>query len=259
MRRLAATLSVAFGVGAATLLPGAPALAATPHYVALVIAGHGTYCVRAGGSGDSVLNAVVEVGYRPSDHIIWQIDNYPSPPFTDSRHYWSYWHDTSGRWSYSADGANAWTPPAGSVEGWVFGNGSAPPPRNPAGLYAALCGHLDPQSPPPVRRTTTPSVVRTTAPRLVAPSSPSTVARRSSGRPSSSTVRRSSPPVPATTTPATTTPVASRSTTPAPASTSTRAVAANASGSAAPALAGAGLVGIIAAGGGWAAWRRRRG
>lgn len=133
------------------------AAAVQPGYVAIVISGSGTGCVRwfAGITGDDVLNAVASVHYR-SDGLIDQINGQPSPAFADATHYWSYWHDTSGSWQYSSTGASGASPPAGSVEGWSFVDGEAkapPPSQNPAGLYAASCGAKDrATSPAPATR-----------------------------------------------------------------------------------------------------------
>lgn len=159
MRRAAAVaaavaalaLAAAGALGAATPAGATPAAATKPGYVAIVISGHGSGCVkwRSGSTGDAVLNAVATVHYR-RDGIIDQIDGTPDPPHADSNHYWSYWHDTGSTWVYSTSGASGSTPAAGTVEGWAFDNGSspAPPPsRAPKGLYAALCGSRDKPAP----------------------------------------------------------------------------------------------------------------
>ena len=150
-RALAAGLAVvlAAGAGSAALtLTAAPAAATTkPGYVAIVISGHGTRCVKwkSGIAGDAVLNDVAQVAYR-SDGIILQIDGDPTSAKADDTHYWSYWHDTGKKWTYSNFGASSYQPAAGSVEGWAYDNGksSAPPPtQQPSGLYAKLCGAKD--------------------------------------------------------------------------------------------------------------------
>lgn len=148
--------------GAAAMLGVAPASAApAPGYVAIVIAGHGYGCVRwhSGLTGDEVLNDVARVAYR-QDGVIWQIDGYPNPPYTDDTHYWSYWHDTGGAWHYSDLGASNYSPAAGTVEGWSWDDGNAnasPPPQSPSGLYATLCGGRDVQSPTPRPSTSKPA------------------------------------------------------------------------------------------------------
>ncbi|MBE7186829.1 hypothetical protein [Jatrophihabitans endophyticus] len=149
-RRLAlAGLAAVLAAGPAFALPGAPARAASkPGYVAIVISGHGSYCVKwkSGITGDTVLNTVATVQYR-SDGLILQIDGDPTSGTADASHYWSYWHDTSGsRWAYSNYGASSYQPAAGTVEGWSYDNGAAnapAPTQDPSGLYASLCGARD--------------------------------------------------------------------------------------------------------------------
>ncbi|MEO9137483.1 MAG: hypothetical protein ABI345_00280 [Jatrophihabitans sp.] len=123
-----------------------------PSYVAIVVSGHVTACVRwhSGITGDEVLNATATVRYRQPDGIIVQIDGEPSPPRADNDHYWSYWHSSGGGWSYSDIGASGYSPAAGTVEGWSFVDGATktPPAQNPGGLYAAICGSKDPAPAP---------------------------------------------------------------------------------------------------------------
>lgn len=276
MRRLAATLAVALGSGAAALLAGAPAAVASPTHVALVIAGQGSYCVRwfSGITGDQVLRAEASVAYR-RDGVLVQINGYPSSGTADNTHYWAYWHNTGRGWTYSTEGPNTFTPQPGTVEGWAYDNGGSTAPQPPAVSYSAICGGAD--APPPPPRSSSPVVRPTTASRArsTAPAPPRTAtssagvsaasAHASSGAPRTSVAATAAPARRRST--SATTSAASSTTAATPATTSTaptpaaptRAGAAPSSGSAAPAAAGAGLAAVVAAGGGWAAWRRRRG
>lgn len=145
-------LRVLAGVGCAGLLmPGTtPAQAdAKPTYVAVVIAGHGTGCVRwhSGITGDDVLNNVASVRYR-RDGVIVQIDGAPGSGTADDTHYWSYWHHAGHGWTYSDVGAGGYQPAAGAVEGWSYDDGHANPPPPPASSYAGSCGARDPRPAP---------------------------------------------------------------------------------------------------------------
>jgi LPXTG-motif cell wall-anchored protein len=225
--------------------------------------------VRAGGSGDAILNAVAQVGYRSSDHLIWQIDGQPTPAFADDTHYWSYWHDVAGSWRYSTVGASGYQPPAGTVEGWSFVDGQAspsPPPWNPSGLYASICGAQDPKPAPPTTTRTRPRP----APGPVTHRAGSTTAQQSSptshGVDGTSTARSTGPAhSPAESIPAPSGPASARSSAdlprPGPSGSATGSPhprGTGSSGSPVPAVVGLGLVALVGGGGVWAAMRRRR-
>lgn len=266
------------GLGA-SLLPGAAAAggtaASTATHVAIVISGHGTACVRAGATGDTILNQVAQVAYRPSDHLIWQIDGQPTPAFADADHYWSYWHDIGGRWQYSSFGANSYQPAPGTVEGWRYVDGqpnASPPPWNPGGLYASICGAQDPNPAPSTAHRTTsrpaPSTVThharvlttararpTTAIRGVEPTSTALTSRSTvSSRASSRTLARPAPAVSVTGRA-----TATGSSPPSGAAISPLAKPTSGSaGSPVPAVIGIALVALVGSGGVWIAMRRRR-
>ncbi|HEX3335697.1 MAG TPA: hypothetical protein VHS54_04500 [Jatrophihabitans sp.] len=281
LRRIVHTSAAVLGL-VALLLPSAGAAgataASTATHVAIVIAGHGTACVRAGATGDAILNEVAQVAYRPSDHLIWQIDGQPQEPFADTRHYWSYWHDVGGSWQYSSFGASSYQPAPGTVEGWSYVNGQSsapPPPWNPGGLYAAICGALDPKPAP------------STTHRTTARPAPSTLTRRP-GSPATTRSRTAAPtptptPTPTRSVDASSTAVTSRATVspsrtpahPAPVAASSRPATGSSpstddpisplaqpprgsAGSPVPAVIGLALVALVGAGGVWTAMRRRR-
>src|SRR5256885_1509353 len=131
----------AVAVALAGIVPASPAAAATPHHVAIVIAGHGVACVpwHAGITGDEVLNDVATVKYRPTDGLITQIDGTPANNRADETHYWSYWHNTGAGWRYSSVGASSYQPRAGTVEGWHFINGSSTATPPPLRSYSSIC------------------------------------------------------------------------------------------------------------------------
>lgn len=150
MRRKA--LLAAAALALTGFVPAAPAAAARPTHVAIVIAGHGVACVpwHSGITGDEVLNDVATVRYRPSDGLITQIDGTPSNNRADETHYWSYWHNTGAGWRYSTLGASAYHPNAGTVEGWHFINGAPHATPPPVRSYASICH--DTASAPPAPR-----------------------------------------------------------------------------------------------------------
>jgi hypothetical protein len=269
MRQCWRSGAVAAALGTGLLGPGAAAGAAAPgaaaptaSQVAIVISGHGAYCVGAGGTGDSILNSVASVAYRSSDHLIVQIDGVPSPAFADDTHYWAYWHDTSGTWQYSSSGAGSYRPAAGTVEGWSYNDGrqqAAPPPAEPRGLFASIC------APKPAPATTTTAQRRrppsAAGSRSVAgPASPTPVApanagvHRSRAHESATAVRSSQ----SSTGPATAAVIPDPSLSGRPSASLVKATARGAGGPPRAAVVGIVLVALLGAGGGWSALRRRR-
>lgn len=136
----------------ATMTSTAPAAAAAPTHVAIVINADKSSCVtwHAGMTGDSLLKEVAEVTYDKSG-LITQIDRKPADGKATMTQYWAYWHNIGHGWTYSSVAATGWKVPAGSVEGWIFNNGAHPP----AGTYQSICGNSD---------TVTPAAHPTTAP-----------------------------------------------------------------------------------------------
>ncbi|HEU5266366.1 MAG TPA: hypothetical protein VFU35_06680 [Jatrophihabitans sp.] len=251
-----------------------------PTYVGIVIAGHGSGCVKwhAGITGDAVLNAMAAVRYR-NDGLIVQIDGQPASAHADATHYWSYWHDTHGSWVYSGAGASASQPAAGTVEGWAFVNGRSqpsPPARSAGGLYRALCGSRDPRpstshpaapAPQPTKAPTTarpPAHHRSRPAVAVAPprsTTASTIVRTSTSRPSATDTRHTTTANPPRTTTADGTPgVAAPVYAAAPTSADTTPTAAkkDSSGALWPVLLALALAGSLGAAAGWTVLRRRR-
>jgi hypothetical protein len=256
---------------------GAAATAAAPTSVAIVIAGVGVGCVpwRSGISGDTVLNDVARVNYRPSDHLITQIDGIPANGIANDNHYWAYWHESAAGWQYSDVGASGYFPKAGAVDGWSFGGGaSTTHPKPPVRSYASICPAAQPKpSSSPTHRTASSAsspahasspagrtTTRTTAapppasrgsssPQVRASSAPATVPAASAAPvPGSPVPAVSSPPVsPGTTGSALPTLVTRPAGAPRPSS-----------GSATPTVIGVSLAALIVIGTGLLAWQRRR-
>lgn len=138
--------------GGALAGPAAPARAATPAHVGIVVAGLGSYCVpyRSGMTGADVLNAHFDVVYGqapPYVGFVFTIDGVGNTR-PDNTHYWAYYHGGGGSWTYSGSGAATYRPRPGTVEGWAYDDGGSSAPQPPATTYAALCGSLDPQPAP---------------------------------------------------------------------------------------------------------------
>lgn len=192
-RGLLAAAAVLLGAGAgAATGPAAPARAAAPTHVAIVVAGVGTACVPAGGSGMQLLASAftVKVGTtQGTAGMVLFINGMGSESTRPD--YWSYWRSTGSGWAYSGLGPSGTHPAAGTVEGWAFGSFSEtdqPPLGQPD--YAALCGSRDPEpaSPPAPTRAPAPATTHASTPRTSnvpqAPASPSAASRtttRSSG------------------------------------------------------------------------------
>lgn len=155
MRMLAATGIASAGLA---MVPTSPAQAG-PTHVAIVIAGDKTACVswHSGITGDDVLNAVASVAYRPSDHLIVQIDGVPSSATADNTHFWAYWHNAGKGWVYSEEGASYFNPEPGTVEGWAYGD-QAKPPLIP---YSSICQDTSTPSPTPTPKPPASSTPRT--------------------------------------------------------------------------------------------------
>jgi LPXTG-motif cell wall-anchored protein len=186
--------------------------------------------------------------------------------------YWSFWVADAGQdtWTYSQYGAMSYHPPPGSVDAWSFGSGGSPS-FTPSTVAAT---NTEPVAPAP-----TPTTTPTTS--AVAPTT--TVAAPSGGTTGPAGGRS----VTATTTPlaaqgmstvagtaTTTTPTASAA---APSEVTSTTISTErrghpkvvdvipsssghrpSTGSPVPAVVGAGLVVLVAGGGGLIAWRRRR-
>ena len=281
LRRVAAVATALLLAASATFAMPTTAIAA-PTYIAVVIAGHGSSCVKwhAGITGDAVLNAVATVRYR-NDGLIVQIDGDPASAQADATHYWSYWHDTNGSWVYSGAGASAYQPAAGTVDGWAFVNGqsqAAPPGQSPSGLYAALCGGRDPRpgTSQPAARAPRPAKARTTArppshhrPRPAIAAAPPTAsttttiapARTSTSRPATTAARHTTTANSRSSTgtaagPPTVAPVAAAA--PTSADATPTAAKKHSSGALWPVLLALALAGSLGAAAGWTVLRRRR-
>lgn len=280
--------AAALGGAAVVAAPASPA-SAVPMHVAIVVAGIGTACVPAGGTGLDLLNSRYTLrvgGPGPYAGFVLTIDGIGTTR-PDNTHYWSYWHDTGAGWQYSSSGAGSYHPAAGTVEGWSFVNGTSSASQPPRYRYAAICGSADPhpstsaatsRPPPRPRPTHSASTLATTLTRATAarpprarpatshrvtPATTSTHPARRAAHPS----RTRRPPIP---TPATTsgTPVtrsstaATRSSTGAvavpPAALPTAPAVRRSSASSLPAWGTAGALAMLGALGALAYWRTRR-
>jgi len=214
--------------------------------------------------------------------FICRIDDEPSPAVepcvaTPPAHAsWSYWHADVGQdtWSYSLVGAMNYHPAAGSVDAWTFGStdiGAGGQPTFPPSAVRATNGVGS-------GSTTTTSVVTTTS--TVPPAPPAGSTAGGAGPPTTTT-RATGPSATGATgprgaqtpSPSTTAPGPTTSSTLAGAPASANAVARStprivdaapaairprSAGSPAPLLTGVGVVVVLAAAAGMAAWRRRR-
>lgn len=170
----------------AAAVPAAPAQAASPTHVAIVVTFKGTTVarcapVKSSGLADLESRYTVVIGQPPSPYagFVFTINGHGTV-HPDDTHYWAYYHRINGGWVYSSVGAASYRPAAGAVEGWAYDNGSSTPPKPAARTYSSVCGST---APAPVPATTSaaaapPPAPRTTASRAVALSRTS-AARRS--------------------------------------------------------------------------------
>jgi hypothetical protein len=144
MRLLTRVLAAAAALVA--IVPAAPARAAAPTHVAIVVTYKGTTVarcapVKSSGLADLQSRFTVVVGQPPSPYagFVFTIDGHGTT-HPDNTHYWAYYHRVNGTWVYSSVGAASYQPPAGAVEGWAYDNGSQTAPTPPARSYSSVCG-----------------------------------------------------------------------------------------------------------------------
>ncbi len=199
----------------AACVPAAPAQAASPTHVAIVVTFEGTTVARcapveSSGLADLESRYTVVVGQPPSPYagFVFTINGHGTV-HPDDTHYWAYYHRINGAWVYSSVGAASYRPAAGAVDGWAYDNGSQTPPKPPARTYSAVCGSSAPApapattsaaAPPPASPRTTASravrSVRTSTARHLQPARvPTTASRRPAVAPAtpSSSARTASP------------------------------------------------------------------
>ncbi|MFT3875563.1 MAG: hypothetical protein QM708_03915 [Propioniciclava sp.] len=174
--RIAAGLAAAL-LATAGLVPAsavaAPALADTSCAgVWVVVAGQGTACATAHGTGKQALQSAGFTVRDKTPGFLCQINGSPSTCVITVDAYWSYWHasrnadGTWGPWTYAQLGYTNRKPKQGDAEGWAFGNGSQRPPSPPT----VKAKPSEPTQPPTQTKPTTPSRPNTQAP---APQPPS--------------------------------------------------------------------------------------
>ncbi len=275
VRRLAAALAATALAGLGLLAVPRPAGAAEP-CVGVVVdarllgAGVSTGCAK--GDPDSGLEALTKAGYgyafiprQPGQ--VCQIDGAPACSDTSTDTYWSYWWRAKGstRWVYATEGAATHDPAPGATEAWVWQDGGRREPPDIA------LGRICPQVAEPRPSTAAPSSDPTTS-RAPSPEQSSSSSKAAAGGPSGRTSSSRSPgtrtgsatptptATPSTAGPSTTSPPVDDS---APATPSQTAVAAQAAADDdGGTLPWAGVVlggGLIAAFGGAALARSRRG
>ncbi len=185
--------------------------------------------------------------------------------------YWSFWYADAGQntWTYSQYGATSYHPPEGSVDAWSFGPG-ARPSFAPSAVAAT---NTQPVAASSVSTTITTTATAPPGPTTTAPAVPSgpiaAAAGPAGGR--SATAATSTPaagtaPAASTTTTSSVPSAGTRTAAPIKPEPRPRIVAVSPvssrgrtpTGTPVPALVGAGLIVLVAGGGGVIAWRRRR-
>ena len=149
MTLTAVVLAVLMLSTTSTLGPAAPASAAGPSCVGIVVdgrlAGGGLRTACAPGDPRSGLAVLSATGFSYAfvprfPGLVCQIDQLPECARTGTDTYWSYWHRDRGssRWVYAAEGAGTLDPRPGSTDAWVWQDGGRRQP--PAVAFADLCG-----------------------------------------------------------------------------------------------------------------------
>lgn len=127
--------------------PAAPAAAATPCVGVVVdgrLAGGTLRTACAQGDPRTGLDALTRAGFgyafvprQPG--LVCQVDGFPECARTSTRTYWSYWHRARGssRWVYSTQGAGSYDPEPGSTEAWVWQDGGRRQP--PSTSFRSIC------------------------------------------------------------------------------------------------------------------------
>ena len=284
VRRLAGTVAATGLALAGLVAAAAPASAAAcsgTSGVTVVVDTGGSISTRcASGDPSTAWKALTAAGFGTTPvqtfpGALCQINGYPDtscvrmPPASA---YWAFFHaKAGGSWTYSSSGVASYNPSPGTVVGFKFGSGGQPgiaPPSAPATSKPA------PTTAKPKPTTAAPKA--TSKPAATTPktsTSGSTKATGSTQKSGSGATTASAKPTatPTATASATASPTASGSSSASPsgqgtpsaeASETSLAVAPTSDaddGSSGPGtlLVGGALVALVAAGAGWAAWRRR--
>lgn len=278
LRRLAGA-AAATGLAVAGLVAvAAPASAAacsgTTGVTVVVDTGDSISTRCASGDPSSALKALTSAGFSvtyPQQYpgsVVCRINGYPSSdpcvrmPPADA--YWAFFHaKRGGSWVYSSNGVASYDPAPGTVVGFRFGSGQQPRVAPPAPTKTS--------EPAPTKATTKPKPT-TSAPKPTTPKASATTAKAPSSTGStpgtvggSASTRPTASPSPSGTASASASasPSATASGTATPSATASDLAAAPTSadadtgGGPVTLLAGAALVALVAAGAGWAAWKRR--
>jgi hypothetical protein len=277
---------------AGLVVAAAPASAAactgTSGVTVVVDRGGSTSTRCASGDPSSALSALKAAGFSVDypqqfpGSVVCRINGYPSsdpcvrmPP---SSAYWAFFHaKRGGSWVYSSTGVASYNPDPGSVVGFRFGSGQQPGIAPPAPTKTS--------APAPTRTTTAPKPTPKPKPKpkpkppVAAPKPPAAkTTTRSTSPTTTGTTAPKAPdatgakgtpttaPSPSATASTAATPTTSGTGTPSPSPSETASDIAAAptsvdadDGGSGPGtlLAGGALVALVAAGAGWAAWKRR--
>lgn len=141
--RAACRVLVALCVATAGLLLPAPAATAAETCVGVVVdarlLGGGVRTGCAKGDPDSGLDALTAAGFRYAfaprqPGLVCQVDGAPACDRTTTTTYWSYWYRAKGSdtWVYASEGAGSHDPEPGSTEAWVWQEGGRRQPPDVA-------------------------------------------------------------------------------------------------------------------------------
>ena len=282
-RRLAGAAAASGLALAGLVVAAAPASAAacsgTSGVTVVVDTGSSISTRCASGDPSSAMKALTGAGFSvvsPQQYpgsVVCRINGFPESdpcvrmPPADA--YWALFHaKRGGSWTYSSSGAASYNPAPGTVVGFRFGSGQQPrvAPPEPTATSQPAPTTTKPKATSAPRTTTSaprPTAARTTAGSTSSTtntgSTPSTKGGSASARPSASTSPSGSPSPSAT---ASGSPSATESTTESATADPTALAAAPTSGptdGSGPGtlLLGGALVALVAAGAGYAAWKRR--
>ena len=273
--RAACRVLVALCVATAGLLLPAPAATGAEKCVGVVVdarlLGGGVRTGCAKGDPDSGLDALTAAGFRYAfaprqPGLVCQVDGAPACDRTTTTTYWSYWYRATGSdtWVYASEGAGSHDPEPGSTEAWVWQEGGR---RQPPDVAQRTICPVAADTPRPEKTsstgaeqgTTKAPAAKTSAPNASTPktSGPKTSAAATSAAPRTTvtsaepSATSARPGTDTTTAPPTSRPVTTPVATPAAASTG--------DGGGTPWLGVAAGVALVAALGGAALLRSRRG
>jgi hypothetical protein len=274
LRRLAGAAAATGLAAAGLVVVAAPASAAacsgTTGVTVVVDTGSSISTRCASGDPSSALKALTSAGFAvtyPQQYpgsVVCRIDGYPTSdpcvrmPPGDA--YWAFFHaKRGGSWAYSSSGVASYDPAPGTVVGFRFGSGQQPrtaPPAPAATSTPKTTTTATPRSTTSAPKPTTPKTSATSPAKPSGGASTATGGGTASTRPSATAstggTASASPSASAATSP-TGTPSAT------PSDLAAAPTSADAGGGSGPGtlLAGGALVALVAAGAGWAAWKRR--